>query len=47
MAVCDPKSEILRKTGTALKANGFEVRVFDLLNPDASYCYNAPGLCPG
>ena len=40
MAVCDPKSEILRKTGTALKANGFEVRVFDLLNPDASYCYN-------
>ena len=40
MAVCDPKSEILRKPGTALKANGFEVRVFDLLNPDASYCYN-------
>lgn len=40
MAVCDPKSEILRKTGTALKANGFEVRVFDLLNPDASFCYN-------
>ena len=40
MAVCDPKSEILRKTGAALKANGFEVRVFDLLNPDASYCYN-------
>ena len=40
MAVCDPKSEILRKTGTALKANGFEVRVFDLLNPEASYCYN-------
>ena len=23
-----------------MKANGFEVRVFDLLNPDASYCYN-------
>ena len=40
MAVCDPKSEILRKTGAALKASGFEVRVFDLLNPDASYCYN-------
>ena len=40
MAVCDPKSEILRKTGATLKANGFEVRVFDLLNPDASYCYN-------
>ena len=40
MAVCDPKSEILRKTGAALKASGFEVRVFDLLNPDASFCYN-------
>lgn len=24
----------------ALKANGYEVRVFDLLNPDASFCYN-------
>ncbi len=38
--ICDPKSEILRKTGGALKANGYEVRVFDLLNPDASFCYN-------
>ena len=34
--ICDPKSEILRKTGGALKANGYEVRVFDLLNPDLS-----------
>ncbi len=23
-----------------MKANGYEVRVFDLLNPDASFCYN-------
>lgn len=40
MVICDPKSEILRKTGGALKANGYEVRVFDLLSPDASFCYN-------
>ena len=40
LIICDPKSEILRKTGGALKANGYEVRVFDLLNPDASFCYN-------
>ena len=38
--VCDPKGEILRKTGAALKAHGFEVRVFDLIDPDNSYCYN-------
>ncbi len=40
MVICDPKSEILRKTGGALIANGFEVRVFDLLSPDTSFCYN-------
>lgn len=40
MVICDSKSEILRKTGGALKANGFEVRVFDLLSPDTSFCYN-------
>ena len=40
LVICDPKSEILRKTGGALKANSYEVRVFDLLNPDASFCYN-------
>lgn len=38
--VCDPKAEILRKTGAALIAHGFEVRVFDLIDPDASFCYN-------
>ena len=38
LVICDPKSEILRKTGGALKENGYEVRVFDLLNPDASFC---------
>ena len=40
MVICDPKSEILWKTGGALKANGYEVRVFDLLSPDTSFCYN-------
>ena len=40
LVVCAPKSEILRKTGGALKSNGYEVRVFDLLTPDASFCYN-------
>ena len=40
MVICDPKAEILRKTGGALEANGFEVRVFDLLSPDTSFCYN-------
>ena len=40
MVICDPKSEILRKTGGPLKANGYEVRVFDLLSPDTSFCYN-------
>lgn len=39
--VCtDPKGEILRKTGALLKSKGYEVRVFDLINPDASFCYN-------
>ena len=38
--VADPKSEILRKTGNALIAAGYEVRVFDLLSPDTSFCYN-------
>ena len=40
LVICDPKSEILRKTGGALEKNGYEVRVFDLLNPEASFCYN-------
>ena len=40
MVITDPKGEILRKTGGFLKQIGYEVRVFDLLNPDASFCYN-------
>ena len=40
MVITDPKGEILRKTGGFLKRAGYEVRVFDLFNPDASFCYN-------
>lgn len=40
MVITDPKSEILRKTGALLKANGYDVCVFDLINPDTSFCYN-------
>lgn len=40
MVITDPKGEILRKTGGYLKGAGYEVRVFDLLKPDASFCYN-------
>lgn len=40
MVITDPKGEILRKTGGYLKGAGYEVRVFDLLNPDVSFCYN-------
>lgn len=40
MVITDPKAELLRKTGGLLKKNGYEVRVFDLINPDTSFCYN-------
>ena len=40
MVITDPKSEILRKTGNLLKQKGYEVIVFDLINPAASFCYN-------
>ena len=40
MVITDPKSEILRKTGNLLKRKGYEVIVFDLINPTASFCYN-------
>ncbi|WP_279060389.1 type IV secretory system conjugative DNA transfer family protein, partial [Gemmiger formicilis] len=40
MVITDPKSEVLRKTGNLLKQKGYEVIVFDLINPAASFCYN-------
>ena len=40
MVITDPKAELLRKTGGVLERNGYEVRVFDLINPENSWCYN-------
>ena len=40
LVITDPKAEILRKTGAYLTRQGYEVRVFDLINPSASFCYN-------
>lgn len=40
MVITDPKAELLRKTGGLLERMGYEVRVFDLINPNTSFCYN-------
>ena len=40
MVITDPKAELLRKTGGLLEKKGYEVRVFDLINPNTSFCYN-------
>ena len=40
MVITDPKAELLRKTGGLLEKKGYEVRVFDRINPDTSFCYN-------
>ena len=40
IVVTDPKGELLRKTGGLLERMGYEVRVFDPINPDTSFCYN-------
>ena len=40
MVITDPKAELLRKTGGLLEKKGYEVRVFDLIHPDTSFCYN-------
>ena len=40
MVITDPKAELLRKTGGLLEKKGYEARVFDLINPDTSFCYN-------
>ena len=40
MVITDPKAELLRKTGGLLEKKGYEVRVFDLIYPDTSFCYN-------
>jgi len=38
--VTDPKGEILRATGGLLKEQGYDVKVFDLINPENSDGYN-------
>lgn len=38
--VLDPKGEILRDTGNALKKKGYRIRVLDLINMEKSHCYN-------
>ncbi len=40
LVVLDPKGEILRATGHLLKAQGFEIRVLDLVDMRRSHCYN-------
>lgn len=40
LVITDPKAEILRKTGRYLLRQGYEVRVFDLIDSSASFCYN-------
>lgn len=40
LVVLDPKGEILRATGGLLEAEGYEVRVLDLVKPHLSHCYN-------
>jgi type IV secretion system protein VirD4 len=40
LLILDPKGEILRKAGHLLKAQGFEVRVLDLINMERSHGFN-------
>lgn len=38
--VTDPKGEVLKSMGAYLQKKGYELRVFDLINPEASMSYN-------
>lgn len=38
--ILDPKGEILRDTGGLLEAEGYEIRVLDLISMEKSHCYN-------
>jgi type IV secretion system protein VirD4 len=38
--ITDPKGELLRDTGHLLKHQGYEVKIFDLINMANSFCYN-------
>jgi type IV secretion system protein VirD4 len=41
LVVLDPKGEILRDTGGLLLAEGYDIKVLDLINPHLSHGYNA------
>lgn len=45
--ILDPKGEILRDTGGLLEAEGYEIRVLDLISMEKSYCYNPFCLSEG
>lgn len=38
--ILDPKGELLRDTGNLLKAEGYEIKVIDLIDMEKSHCYN-------
>ncbi|MDD7259034.1 MAG: type IV secretory system conjugative DNA transfer family protein, partial [Eubacteriales bacterium] len=38
--VTDPKGELLRSVGSLLLKKGYVLRVFDLIDPERSHCYN-------
>ena len=38
--ILDPKGELLRDTGGLLKAEGYDMKVIDLINMEKSHCYN-------
>ena len=39
-AATDPKGELLGSAGAYLKANGYQIKVFNLINPKESNKYN-------
>ena len=48
LIVLDCKSEILRSTGGLLRAEGYDIKVLDLINMEKSHCYNPfvyPTVC--
>lgn len=40
LIICDPKSELYEKTSTYLRAQGYEVKVFNLVTPASSDSWN-------
>ena len=40
LVILDPKGELIRSTGCFLEAQGYEVKVIDLIRMERSHCYN-------